>query len=98
MIKLKDLIYEGIGESYLDSLRNEIKELNAEADQRYRKIAGGGTEHNHLSNPFEPFITTPHSTQEGHILALQDGRYKLLKKRARDMESKLRTIEKHIKK
>ena len=98
MIKLKELLYESMEEAYLDSLRGDIKSANDEADARYRQVAGSGTEHTHLANPFEPFMTAPRSPQEGHILALQDGRYKLLKKRARDLETKLRRLEKRNKK
>jgi len=97
MIKLKDLLRESIEEEIIE-LRKVVKNLNDQADSRYRQVASSGTEHHHPSNPFQPHMFNQNSQEEGHRQALQDPEYKKLKYIAMRMEFKLRQLEKSYKK
>lgn len=83
-------------EEYLNQLKREVIAVHKEADARYNEVAHQMTDYMR-SNPFEKFTSSRPDAQEGHRMALADGQYKVLKKKAMDLESKLRILEKRLK-
>lgn len=86
-----------LGQEYIDQLKKELANLNKEADARYNEVAHQIT-HYMSSNPFDRFTSIGINAQEGHRMALADGQYRYLKRKAIDLEAKIRKLEKRLKK
>lgn len=94
----KNRVNENIeaGDEDINQLRQQVDAANKEADARYNEVAHQSTGHI-PGNVFEPNRTIFPDAREGHRNALADGQYRELKKKAIDLETKLRRLQKRIK-
>lgn len=89
-----------VGADYIAQLKQEVNAANKQADGRYHEVYNGAVSRWTDGGVSDPNLRTIFGvpSHAAHQTALQDGEYQVLKRKARDLEEKLRKLEKRVKK